>query len=177
MNLIKKEKSFPGPKPTKAPPSSKVQPTTKENQNKMAPGPHQLVIGNWLASRFPIQVDANQGPRVPRLIFCVAFGGWVLFGIENIEGASNKSGSSQWACQLKYFRGLSEGTPDHESYWKRKIFSRAPSQSKPLPHQRSSPHPKRIKKDGPWSPSTCNRELTGQSVPYSSWCKPGANGG
>ena len=111
------------------------------------------------------------------LSFELPLGGWVLFGLENTKGASNKSGSSQWACQLKYFRGLSEGTPDHESYWKRKIFSRAPSQSKPLPHQRSSPHPKRIKKDGPWSPSTCNRELTGQSVPYSSWCKPGAKGG
>ena len=44
-------------------------------------------------------------------------------------------------------------------------------------HQRSKQHQKRIKTRGPWSPSTCNREPTGQSVPYSSWCKPGAKGG
>ena len=46
MNLINKEKSFRGPKPIKAPPSSKVQPAPTENQNKIAPGIHELVIGN-----------------------------------------------------------------------------------------------------------------------------------
>ena len=75
MNLIKKDKTFPAPKPTKAPPPSKVQLTTKENQNKMAPGLHQFAIGNWLASQFPIQVDANKGPRGVRLMFWIAFGG------------------------------------------------------------------------------------------------------
>ena len=32
------------------------------------------------------------------------------------------------------------------------------------------------KRNGHWSPSTCNRDLTGQSVPYSSSCKQGAKG-
>ena len=92
MNLINNKNLFQGPKPIKAPPSSKVQPTPKENQNKMAPGLHQLVIGNWLASRFPIQVDANQGPRGARLLFWVAFWG----GCPNFTYKSHNNDELCW---------------------------------------------------------------------------------
>ena len=75
MNLIKKEKSFPGPQANQSPTLIKGPAHTQRESKKMAPGLHQLVIGNCLASWFPIQVDANQGPRGPRLIFWVGFGG------------------------------------------------------------------------------------------------------
>ena len=41
----------------------------KRESKQEAPGLHQLAIGNQLASWFPIQVDANQGPRVVSLMF------------------------------------------------------------------------------------------------------------
>ena len=75
MNFIYNGESFPGPQANQSPSLIKGPAHTQRESKKMAPGLHQLVIGNWLASWFPIQVDSNQGPRGPRLIFWVAFGG------------------------------------------------------------------------------------------------------
>ena len=69
MNSINKEKSFPGAQANQSPSLIKDPSNTKRESNNGSPGLHQLAIGNQLASWFPIQVDANQGPRVVSLMF------------------------------------------------------------------------------------------------------------
>ena len=75
MNSVNKEKSFPGAQANQSPSLIKDPSNTKRESKKGAPGLHQLAIGNQLASQFPIQVDANQGPKGVRLLFWIAFGG------------------------------------------------------------------------------------------------------
>ena len=69
MNPINKEESFPGTPRQLKPTLIKDPTSTKRESKKRTPGLHQLAIGNQLASQFPIQVDANQGPRGVRLMF------------------------------------------------------------------------------------------------------------
>ena len=61
------------------------------NMGPLGSGLHPLVIGNQPASWFPIQVDADQGPRGWRLGFKVPLGSEGGFlGISISNGASSQ---------------------------------------------------------------------------------------